>query len=223
MADLGARELATGVALVPDVGALLEACHDRRAQDCTIVIFPASRKEAELERDVPRLARDLERLGFTMAIVPQGDGGTRHRFCFRVPGIVLEAVEALALGRRFGGNLGQVEMALLQGLGLRPNQIMRLTLAMEDGEASLWGVDRAGRRRIHYLESGKGYTGTYEELSLREAVGERVREGWRRFPIGVVMFAGLPFFIGAFWAQNVLSRRKVPPTSEHKRPTAKRG
>lgn len=205
--EVGARPLEADTAIVPHVHRLLEACHDRRAQDCTIAIFPPSRTEADLERDAPRVGRDLERLGFTMAIAPHGDGGTRHRFCFRVPGKVLEAVEALALARRFGGNLGQVEMAFLQGLGLRPNQAMRLTLALERGEASVWGVDRAGCRRIHYLESGKGYTGTYEELGLREAVGERVRERWRRFPIGVVMFAGLPFFVAAFWVQNVLRRK----------------
>jgi hypothetical protein len=207
--ELGAREMTRDVALVSDVGSLLEAHHEGRVRNCTIALFPPSRTEAELERDAPRFERDLERLAFTIAIASGGDGGTRHRFCFRIPGKVLEAIEALALGRRFGGNLGQVEMAFLQGLNLRPNQVMRLTLALHDGEVSLWGVDRAGRRRIYYLESGKGYTGTYEELGLREAVGERMREVWRRFPIGVVMFAGLPFFIGAFWAQNALSRRKV--------------
>jgi hypothetical protein len=205
--QLRADPLAGAVARVDDVPALLKALHQERASACTVAIFPSSSRDAELEEAARVLPKDLERLGFTMAMVPGGEAGARFRFCFRVPGKVLEAVEALALGRRFGGNLGQVEMALLQGLGLRPNQVARLRLVLEGGGAALRGIDRAGRRRVHYLESGKGYTGTYEEMTLREAVGERVRESWRRFPISFVMFAGLPFFIAAFCARNAFSRR----------------
>ncbi|MFQ5599237.1 MAG: hypothetical protein ACE5G2_01645 [Candidatus Krumholzibacteriia bacterium] len=205
--EIGARPVEGNAMLVSDVTALLEARDDGRAGACSIIIFPATHPEEALERSAHQLQEGLERLGFTMAIVPEDDGRIRHQFCFRVPGKVLEAIEHLAHGRRFGGNLGRVEMALLQGLLLRPKQVARLRLVMENGGASLVGIDRAGRRRIHYLESGKGYTGTYEEMTLREAVGARARESWRRFPIGVVMFAGLPFFIGAFWAKNILSRR----------------
>lgn len=201
------QEVAQGVALVLDVPALLRVRDQGRADDCSIVIFPASRTRADLERAAAALPGDLERQGFTMAILPRGDGGMRHRFAFRVPGKVLQAIEGLALGRRFGGNLGRVEMAFLQGLALRPNRRARLALVLENGGASVQGVDRAGRRRVYYLETQKGYTGTWEDLTLRDAVGERVRESWRRFPVGVVMFAGLPFFIGAFWAQHVFSRR----------------
>jgi hypothetical protein len=88
---------------------------------------------------------------------------------------------------------------------------MGLRLVMQDGKAQLLGIDASGRRRVQYLESGKGYTGLYEELSMRDAVRERVREGWRRFPIGVVMFAGLPFFIAAFWIGSFLRRGVEPP------------
>ncbi len=208
---LESRSLGHSVARVDDVAGLLRAMDEERVSACTIAIFPSSRSDTELERAAPVVAQGLEQLGFTMAIVPGGEAGARFRCAFRVPGQVLEAVEALALERRFGGNLGQVEMAFLQGLGLRPNQAARLRLVLAGGGASLVGVDRAGSRRVHYLESGKGYTGTYEEMSLREAVGERVRESWRRFPISVVMFAGLPFFIGAFWTRNVLGRRGASP------------
>lgn len=204
------QPLSSDVARVDDVPELLRALDEERAAACTVAVFPESRRDRELESAAPVLCEDLERLGFTLAIVPGGEAGARFRFCFRVPGKVLEAVEALALGRQFGGNLGQVEMALLQGLGLRPKQAARLRLVLEGGGASLQGIDRAGRRRMHYVETGKGYTGTYDEMSLREAVGERMRESWRRFPISVVMFAGLPFFIGAFWAKNLLSRRNTP-------------
>ncbi len=211
--NLSVVPLGHDVARVDDVRALMTAMDQERVAACTVAMFPASRSEAELERAAPQLVDDLERLGFTMALVPGGEAGARFRFCFRVPGKVLEAIEALALERRFGGNLGQVEMAFLQGLGLRPNQVARLRLVLRDGGAKLVGVDRAGRRRVDYLESGKGYTGVYEEMTLREAVGERLRESWRRFPISVVMFAGLPFFIGAFWARHALSRRDAATKS----------
>jgi hypothetical protein len=77
---------------------------------------------------------------------------------------------------------------------------------MRDGGATLVGIDGSGRRRVQYLESEKGYTGTVEELSMRDALSERLREGWRRFPIGVVMFVGLPFFIAAFWIGSLAQR-----------------
>jgi hypothetical protein len=136
-----------------------------------------------------------------------------------VPGKVIQALEHLALGRGFGGNAGQVEMALLQSLGLRPNHAAPLRLVMQGGAAELVGIDASGRRRVTYLESGKGYTGVYQELSLRAAIGERVRESWRRFPIGVVMFVGLPFFIATFWIANLARRgaasRFAPPPPSH--------
>lgn len=200
------QEMSRQVALVEDVLALLRARDEGRVGLCGIALFPASRTRHDLERAAAALPDGLERQGFTFAILPAGDGGMRHRFAFRVPGQVLQALETLALERRFGGNLGQVEMAFLQGLALQPNHCARLALVLENGGASVQGVDRAGRRRVYYLESQKGYTGTWEDLTLRDAVGERLRESWRRFPVGVVMFAGLPFFIGAFWARHALSR-----------------
>ncbi len=206
-AAFGAVPLTPGVALVPAVRELLRARDAAEVGPCSIHIFPPGRSEDELQRLARELPSGLERQGFTLAIVPRGDGGMPYRFAFRVPGKVILALETLALERRFGGNQGQVEMALLQGLNLRPAQCARLALVLENGGATLQGVDRAGQRRLRYLESGKGYTGTYEEMTLRAAVGERWREAWRRFPIGVVMFIGLPFFIAAFWAQHALTRR----------------
>ena len=209
--EVGARPLAPDVTCVSDVRALLEACDGGRAGACTIAIFPATRSDADLERAAPEMRDDLEKLGFTLAIAPRGEGGMKYRFCFRVPGKVLEGLESLALDRRFDGNLGQVEMALLQGLALRPNQRMRLSLVMANGQASLQGVARGGRRRIYYLESGKGFVGQFEEMTLREAVAERLRSGWRRFPFSVVMFLGLPFFIGVFWLQSLFAHRDALP------------
>lgn len=204
---LGAEFLSDHVALVAKVGELLHERDEGRIGACSMVFFPASRDANELRSAAGVLPAALERLGFTLAIVPHGDGGMQHRFAFRVPGKVLAAIEALALERRFGGNPGQVEMAFLQGLNLRPGHRARLALVLENGAASVQGVDRGGRRRLRYLESGKGYTGTFEEMTLRAAVVERLREAWRRFPIGVIMFLGLPLFIAAFWAQHALARR----------------
>ena len=89
--------------------------------------------EAELAARLPRFRADLEHLPFTIAFAPAGDGRARHDFCFRVPGKVIAALEELALGRSFGGNPGQVEMALLQGLALRAGGTASLRLVMQQG------------------------------------------------------------------------------------------
>jgi len=204
--ELGAIAWPGDTARVTSVLALLAAREAGRVGPCTIAFFPPTVRDDELERRVAKLQSELERLPFTIAMVPEGDGRARHQYCFRVPGKVILLLEHLALGRGFGGNSGQVEMALLQGLGLRPNHAAPLRLIMQGGAAALVGIEGSGRRRVTYLESGKGYTGVYEELSMRDAIGERVRESWRRFPIGVVMFVGLPFFIAAFWIGNLARR-----------------
>ena len=204
--ELGVRPWLGGTARVERVGALLAARDDARLGPCTIAIFPPTARDEDLERRVARFEEELERLPFTIAMVPDGDGRARHHFCFRVPGKVIAALEHLALDRGFGGNSGQVEMALLQGLALRPNQVAALRLVMQGGGASLVGIDASGRRRVVHLESGKGYAGVLETLSMRDALGERIREGWRRFPIGVVMFVGLPFFIATFWIGSLVRR-----------------
>ncbi len=211
-AALGVREFVPGVGHLRDVPGLMRAVDETGAQ-CVIAIFPASRSDKELQRAALELRSDLERQAFTMAIVAKGDGGLAHRFAFRVPGKVLLAVEALALDRRFGGNLGQVEMAFLQGLGLRPGQRARLTLMLADGNAWLQGVEPGGRRRVRYLESQNGYVGRSEELTLRAAVGERLRESWHRFPAGALTLATLPVFIGAFWARNTRRNDPAQPSS----------
>jgi hypothetical protein len=205
-AELRADPWPGGTARVREVGALLAARDQGRVGPCTIAFFPPTVRDDDLERRVAQLRSELERLPFTIAMVPEGDGRARHHYCFRVPGKVIQALEHLALGRGFGGNSGQVEMALLQGLGLRPNHAAPLRLVLQGGGAALVGLDGSGRRRVTYLESGKGYTGVYDELSMREAIGERLRESWRRFPIGVVMFVGLPFFIAAFWIGSLAQR-----------------
>jgi hypothetical protein len=204
---IGAAAGGYGTARVDDVTALLQARHEGRVGACRMAIFPASRTDADLALFAARMQRDIELTGFTIAIQSSDASPARHEFCFRVPGKVLDALQFLAAGRTFGDNLGQIEMALLQGLTLRPKQRTQLDLVLAGDAAELVGRDPSGRRRVQYLETGKGYTGVYEELTLRQAVGARTREAWRQFPIGVVMFAGLPLFIGAFWAKNALSRK----------------
>jgi hypothetical protein len=196
---LGSRPLAGDAALVADVAQLLRARAEGGVAPCTIAVFPPTTSDAELERRAAEVATDLERLPFTIALRPEGDGRARHRFCFRVPGKVIVALEHLALDRGFGGNPGQVEMALLQGIALRPKHAAHLQLVMSRGGATLVGRDASGRRRVTLLESGRGYVGVYDDMSLADALRERIREAWRRFPVGVVMFAGLPVFIAAFW------------------------
>lgn len=189
-----------GEAAIVEAGAALLVARDQgRVAPCTIAFFPAGIGDVELARHAAGSPAELERLPFTIALRPEGDGRARHQFCFRVPGKVLSALEYLALERGFGGNAGQVEMALLQGLQLRPGQSAALQLVLSGGKAALCGAAAGGRRRITYLVSGTGYTGTYEEIPFRAALRARLREAWRRFPVGVVMFVGLPFFIAAFW------------------------
>jgi hypothetical protein len=125
-----------------------------------------------------------------------------------VPGRAIAAQEELALGRRFGAAPGQLEMALLQGLALQPGGSTRLRLVLQDGSARLVRDEAGARRRLTLLHAGQGYTGVREEVSLSAALRARCREDWRRFPVGVVMFAGLPFFIAAFWLASLLRRRR---------------
>jgi hypothetical protein len=211
-AALGARPAPGGAAWVSEVAALLEGRDDGRIDPCTIAIFPPTIRDHEIEPRLQPFHAELERLGFTIAVVPEAEGRARHRFCFRVPGKVIVALEHLAHGRGFGGNPGQVEMALLGGLQLRPKHSAHLQLVLEGGEVQLVGSGGGGRQRITYLESNKGYTGVYEERSWQAAAGERAREAWRRFPVGVVMFIGLPFFIAAFWLQSWFAGRRGSAT-----------
>jgi hypothetical protein len=214
--DLHARDLPGGAALVPDVAALLVARDAGRVRPCTIAVFPPTTRDEDLQTRADWAAA-LERLPFTIAIQPDGDGRARHRFCLRVPGKVIAAIEHLAHERRFGGNPGQVEMALLQGLALRPKHTAQLQLVLRDGAATLVRIDASGRRRVTLLESGKGYTGATSVMPLSEALRERAREARRRFPVGVVMFIGLPFFIASFWIAS-WARRGKPAGAPAPRP-----
>jgi hypothetical protein len=182
---------------------------------CTIAFFPPTTSDEDLERRCGEMHHALEKLPFTLALRPDGDGRARHHFCFRVPGKVIAVLEHLALGRGFGGNPGQVEMAFLQGIQLRPGHRADLQILLQSGTAALVRDQDGGRRRVTFLESGKGYTGVYEEVPLRDALRARVREGWRRFPVGIVMFVGLPFFIASFWVARWLGRPGARATPAH--------
>ncbi len=212
-AEVGADGAPNGTALVANVGALLEARDAGRIAPCTIAIFPPAVRRPDLDALAAHLPSGLEHLPFTIALRADGDGRARHHFCFRVPGQVIAALEHLALDRSFGGNPGQVEMALLQGLRLRPKQRAGLRLVMHAGEAALVGHAGGGRNRITYLESGKGYTGIYEPVRLADALAERSREAWRRFPVGIMLFIGLPFFIATFWIANLMGRSGAQATA----------
>lgn len=210
---VAARVLPGGVALVADCAALLLARDQGRVGPCTIAFFPPGTPDTVLEARAPEMHAGFEKLPFTIALRPERDGRARHHYCFRVPGKVIAALEVLALQREFGGNHGQVEMALLQGLQLRPGQSVPLQLVLQHGQAALCGTSSGGRRRVTHLESGKGYTGVYDEVTFPEALRRRAREGWRRFPVGVVMFAGLPFFIAVFWIARWAGRSGARATA----------
>jgi hypothetical protein len=206
-AGAAVRDWPGDTALVGDIAGLLAAREEGRVGACTMAFFPPTARDADLEPRMARFDADLERLPFTIAMRPDGDGPARHHYGLRVPGKIIAGLEHLALGRSFGGSPGQVEMALLQGLALRPGRAARLRLVMQGGGAVLLGIERGGRRRIQYLEAGKGYTGIATDLALGEALGERWREAVRRFPVGVVVLTGLPLFIAAFWLGSLFARR----------------
>jgi hypothetical protein len=207
-AALGARVTPGDTATVRDVQRLLVLRTEGEIGPLTGAFFPASAGEAELAPRWGRFLAELERLPFTIAFAPVGDGRARHEFCFRVPGHAVVALEELALGRRFGSAPGQLEMELLVGLALPPGRRTPLRLVLQDGGARLVRDEAGGRRQRTLLHSGQGYTGVREETTLAAALRARCRESWRRFPVGVVMFAGLPFFIAAFWVASLLRRRK---------------
>ena len=198
-AQVAARLLPGDVALVADGAALLTARDQGRVAPCTIAFFPPGMSDADLETHAAAMRDALETLPFTIALQPEGDGRARHHYCFRVPGKVVLALEHLALERGFGSHPEQVEKALVQGLQLRPGQRLELQLVLRDGKASLGGASSTGRQSVKYLESGKGYTGSSAALPFGTALRDHTREAWRRFPVGVVMLAGLPVFIAAFW------------------------
>ncbi len=177
---LGAIAWPGDTARVSDARALLAARDDGRVGPCTIAVFPLIVRDDELEPRMTRFHADLEQLGFTVAMIPDGDGLARHRFCFRVPGKAIVALEHLAHGRSFGNNPGQVETALLSGLQLRPKHVAHLHLVLRDGGVQL-------------VRDGGAVA--------------RARETWRRFPFGVLMFIGLPFFIVMFWIRSLVTRR----------------
>ena len=141
---LGARATPGDTAAVRDVQRLLALRAEGAVGPLTAALFPASVSDAELAPRLGRFLAELERLPFTIAFAPVGDGRARHEFCFRVPGRAIAALEDLALGRRFGGAPGQVEMALLHGLALPPGRSTPLRLVLQEGSARL--VARRGRR-----------------------------------------------------------------------------
>jgi hypothetical protein len=179
-----------------------------------MAFFPPTARDSDLERRAAHFHEELERLPFTIAMQSDGPSPGRHRFCFRVPGKGHRRTRGARLAARLWWQRGPGRDGALARLGLRPNHVAHLKLVLQDGRAALIGIDQGGRRRIQYLESDKGYTGVYEDLSLADAVGERVREAWRRFPIGVVMFVGLPFFIAAFWIGSLTGKSALPSSAK---------
>lgn len=200
----------TGIAFVEDMAALFAACDNGRMQECTIAIFPLSIARAQLQPRLANFVADLEHFPFTIAIRPEAGGRGRYRFCFRVPGKIVAAIEHVALGRSFGGNPGQVEMALLQGLALRPKQRADLRLILQEGGATLEQDFAGGCRHVTWLASGRGFVCERTEIAWPDVVRARFREDTRRFPVGRVMFVGLPFFIATFWIATLLRRGRHP-------------
>lgn len=195
-----------GVAVVEDLAALFAACDNGRMTECTIAVFPAAITQAQLRPRLANFVADLEHLPFTIAIRPDGGGRGRSRFCFRVPGKVIAAIEHIALGRGFGGNQGQVEMAFLQGLALRPKQRADLRLVLHEGGAKVEQDFARGHRQVIWLASGRGFVCERTEIAWPDVIRSRFREDARRFPVGRVMFVGLPFFIATFWIATLLRR-----------------
>lgn len=207
-AAIGARGWPGETAVVRDVQRFLALCADGDIPPVTAAFFSAAAGEVELARYCSRIPAELEQLPFTVALRPDGDGRARYEGCFRAPGRALAALEEVALGRRFGADPAQQEAELLAALALQPGRAASLRLVLQQGGVRLLREQAGGLRQWILLESGSGEAAIRREPSLAEAVRRRVRESWRRFPVGVVMFAGLPFFIAAFWLASLTRRRK---------------
>ena len=132
------------------------------------------------------------------------------QFRFHRQGDAVRALESLTLGRGFGADPVGAERALLSHADFTSGSQHNLRLVLENGEARLDSIGDGGRLRVCYLESGRGYSGSSESRSRWQAWRESWKEERRRFPVKVVLFAGLPVFIGIFRAGGALLRRSRP-------------
>ena len=132
------------------------------------------------------------------------------QYRFHRSGDALRVIETLTLGRRFGADPVRTEQDLLRHGDFSNGTKRSLHLVLEKGEARLEAVQDGGRRHTCYLESGRGYRGSSEIRSRWQVWRESWKEERRRFPVKVVLFAGLPVFIGIFRAGAALLRRGRP-------------
>jgi hypothetical protein len=141
--------------------------------------------------------------------IPQHNAA-QVQFRFHRHGDAVRALASLTLGRGFGGDPVAAEQALLQHKDFANGTSRELQLILENGAARLEAFEDGGRRRVCYLQSGRGYCGDSERRSRWQVWRAAWNEERRRFPVKVVLFAGLPVFIAIFRAGGALLRRVRP-------------
>ena len=185
------KQRSPSVLRLADVAALLDLADSGRVAPCRITI--------ERQGGSPL---------FTIQ-VPE-----RHaeqlQYCFHRRGDAVRALASLTLGRGLGTDPVGAESDLLRHEDFADAARHSLQLVLEKGGARLEGLEDGGRRRVCYLESGRGYQGSSEVRSRWQVWRESWREDCRRFPVKVILFAGLPVFIGMFRAAGALLRRIRP-------------
>jgi len=174
-----------------DARGLLELADQGRVGPCRITLRQPDGDDV-LSLEIPAQAHD------------------RVQFCFLRPGDALRAVESLALGRRFGTDAEALERVLLDTVMPADGTAHRLHLVLEAGTARLESRSTDERTRTIHLHSEGGESGECETRDRWQVLQERWSEQRRRFPVNVILFAGLPLFIGFFRLSGVLLRRLRP-------------
>jgi hypothetical protein len=186
------RAVPVGAMHFRDVSALLDLADRGRVAPCRISIHPGGAAEALFHIDIPQ------------------HHTARLQYRFERPGDAVRVLEVLCLGRRFGPDARATEAALLQHEDFQGSDELALQLVLESGTARLESTRHAGRCRTCYLDGNKGYSGAVERRSRWNALWGSWNESRRRFPVNVILFAGLPLFIGFFRASGAVWRRLRP-------------
>lgn len=186
------RVVPEGTLCFRDVPALLELVDQGRVAPCRIRVHPDGAAEARFHIDIPEA------------------DSARAQFLFEQPGDAVRALESLALGRRFGNAAANLETSLCRCLESAPEGELALRLVLEHGAARLESTSSDGRRRTCHLHSVEGRSGEVDVRSRWDVWRETSREWRRRFPVNVILFAGLPLFIAFFRVGGAIVRRLRP-------------
>lgn len=208
---LQATPCGAGALRVGDLHGLLELADSGSIQKCSVIIFDGTLGDAEVQQIASRQTAGLEPVSFLFALEIPLQHVARFQYAFRKTGDGVKVLEYLSLGRIFGTERSRVEQQLLQHADFSSHETHHLQLVLQDGSAKLLRVDEGGRRQVQYIASGLGYSPVDESRSRWQAMQERFRRTRQSFPVNVILFAGLPAFIGFFKAKGALQRRRRRP------------